>query len=298
MGILLLSLSNSLLGQYSKLPDRGAVWKVLFEEHDGPNVRLSLEQMTYTQDSIINGLTYKFIEGYGASPLHENFGLLEDTIQKKVYLRFLKHSNCCAPDSNYLIYDFSMGIGDSMKVERIGLPYPIYWKVIDTGKIVVDGQWRNYLDVYSKGMLGLKFDRWIEGIGSQLLIARPLFPLFGWEIRSELVCFRDSSQGVFYEPLKSTYPDIICSGNVGIVNIEKPKIIIYPNPVTDLLSIDLPENEGPFHITIWNTHGQKISEPIIRYRPCQIDLGYLDKGPYLLMVSNENSNNKYLILKK
>ena len=296
--ILLFSLSKSLIGQYSKLPDQGAVWKVLFEKHDGPNVTWSLDQITYSQDSIINGLTYKFLEGYGGNPLHENFGLLEDTIQKKVFLRFMKISICCVPDSNYLIYDFSMGIGDSMKVERIGLQYPIYWEVIDTGKTLVDGQLRNYLDVYSKGMLGLKFDRWIEGIGSQLLITRPLLPLFGWEIRSELVCFRDSNAGVFYEPLKNVYPNISCAGNLGAVNMEKPKISIYPNPVTDLLTIDLPVNEGPFHYTIWNTYGQKISESKISDKASQIDMMDLEKGSYLLSISNEKSINQFLILKK
>ena len=292
-----LQFSFSLQAQYHKFPTLGGVWKNQMEYHDGPKVYFTLDQLTYQQDTLIDGLVYKFIKGSGFNALHGNLAILEDTLQRKIFLRFLNGAACCLSDTNYLIYNFSMGIGDSMEVDGIGLQNPIYWKVIDTGKVLIDGTWRNYLDVYSIGIPALKHDRWIEGIGSQWILTRPVLTLLGWEVLSKLVCFRDTSEGVLYEPLKNSLPNINCSDNIGVVKYDLPELLVYPNPVTNILNFEIPGNEGPVVIVIYDFYGKKLGEYNKPGESFFLNLDHLDPGPYLLKITNNFFYSEQLIFK-
>ena len=60
---------------------------------------------------------------------------------------------------------------------------------------------------------------------------------------------------------------------------------IYPNPVKNILEINLTENETPEFISIYNLYGQKVLENLYKE---QIDVSSLRSGVYFLRIGNRN----------
>ena len=72
-------------------------------------------------------------------------------------------------------------------------------------------------------------------------------------------------------------------------------ISIYPNPVTDLLSVELPD--GKSNISIYNVYGQKIYEVSNVSNKCTIDFTSYAGGIYILQLENNNMKKSYRIMK-
>ncbi len=64
------------------------------------------------------------------------------------------------------------------------------------------------------------------------------------------------------------------------------KINLYPNPVNDVLTLDVPEQLINSKISIYNTFGQIIKEEEIKYSNQKIAMHNLNSGIYFYTVSN------------
>lgn len=61
---------------------------------------------------------------------------------------------------------------------------------------------------------------------------------------------------------------------------------VYPNPVKDILTIELPEAMQGLTLEVFNMLGQKVKEFILLDNIYQLDLSELTQGIYLLKADN------------
>jgi hypothetical protein len=75
-------------------------------------------------------------------------------------------------------------------------------------------------------------------------------------------------------------------------------ILVYPNPTSDLLNIDLGEHHSSLKLNVKNATGQLILERTIRNeRKVVLDLSLLSKGVYSLTLLDENGRWSYRLVK-
>ncbi len=123
-------------------------------------------------DTVINSFHYKFLDLFH---YNKNFVVREDTINQKIYLRLLADPY---PAKEYLLYDFSLHVNDTISVQNPGSPYPKYAGsfIVDSIKLkpLVNKNHRYFylhsLDTISSNT---KTTIWVEGVGSLSLINTP-----------------------------------------------------------------------------------------------------------------------------
>ncbi len=79
------------------------------------------------------------------------------------------------------------------------------------------------------------------------------------------------------------YQDVSSTHHTGQLNT----IRICPNPVRDMLTIDMPQMQKACYMSICNLNGQEILGQEITNRSTQITVNYLPRGVYILRFSNE-----------
>ncbi len=87
--------------------------------------------------------------------------------------------------------------------------------------------------------------------------------------------------------------DIVASANTN--NLDKNKIEVFPNPVSDKLFLKTKYNLKNSKVEIYNTAGQIVKYGNLNSK--QINVNNLEKGIYILKISNNNYNfyNKFII---
>ena len=104
----------------------------------------------------------------------------------------------------------------------------------------------------------------------------------------------------FYYRLKMTDADghNTYSNTVWIANPVAGKIIIYPNPVKDLLNIQAPNNTGKVQVTIYNQQGQRIRSMMTDGSvQTTIDVSGIASGSYILELRSNNGSLREVFMK-
>jgi hypothetical protein len=83
----------------------------------------------------------------------------------------------------------------------------------------------------------------------------------------------------------TNYVNVEVEPTVGLSEIEKLGIQLYPNPVNDFLTIKLMDNE-PFRLLIYDLNGKLVTDKVINFST-QIDLSYLSTGIYNTLIWKE-----------
>lgn len=143
------------------------------------NVRFCYQSLCDTDlyytngDTIVDGMNYKVLDGYHY--ISRGFLLREDIEAKKVYLKAILPNGTF----DYLLYDFSMEVGDSIDMKNPITPFPEnagYYKVDSIiPHPLVDGNNYNhfYLSPTPSNTVGKNNAEWIEGAGSLSIITAP-----------------------------------------------------------------------------------------------------------------------------
>jgi len=240
-GFILMLFSATLSAQYyNHFPDFNAIWRVYREPYPPVLGQSYFYQYTIKHDTLIAGNRYKIIyctgkkeDGSGYFEGYTGF-LRDDTVAKKVYLRFY-NSN-----SDSLLYDFSLNIGDTLR-HMLNVPnhygHLLYVDSIDS--ILLGNKY------YKRFILGaidpfgnpsvLEPPYIIEGIGSTFGFIEPMDELYMDATRYTLQCFSLNDTTVF--PLFSPDP---CELIMGIEKPENsgPVITIAPNPFSNEATIN------------------------------------------------------------
>jgi len=72
-------------------------------------------------------------------------------------------------------------------------------------------------------------------------------------------------------------------------DITSANILIYPNPATDFVTLDIPQNEE-MKLTLYDVAGRKVMEQTVHNDQNQVDIHMLANGSYKVVLSNGHSN--------
>lgn len=241
-----------------------------------------IDDKYYTDgDTLVDGNTYKILDGYHY--ISRTFLLREDVIEKKVYLKL---ANSTLRPNEFLLYDFSLSVGDSTNVYNPISPFPA-----DAGTFILDSivarpledgnSYRHFylhpIDVVQSGTVR---PVWIEGVGSLSLINAPGGTPYVNGV-GKLSCFF-KNEDLFYSQLDSTsecttdYAVSIPTKavfNFSIVNFNKAIYVKYNKDVR--FEVSLYTLNGELLIQQWGIGKQAI------------DLSSYSKGLLLMQLKTE-----------
>jgi len=282
--LLLLGLSllfDKAKGQaYIPLAIDSAQWVIAQDDVETPYYIDNLFGYRINGDTVINGYKYKKVYSRSFTSLngdyfppyivHEGslFGVVRDSVaQEKVYaIRFDNWATSCPTNEEYLMYDFSLNIGDSIE-----------------GLCQIMGQNDSVTQVYQQYFAGEIRRHWqmsvpcvqnIEGVGStQGLFETPFCGLSGWDSFLYLYC-----QGSDEQCLSGFL------ANVDDISEQQNVISVYPNPVKNIINIKKKSSDILSYI-IYNIFGKVVLKGNIKSSDYQIDISELSQGLYFLSIN-------------
>lgn len=135
-----------------------------------------------------NGHKFWKIESLAAptyTPTNEGYYLFDDTAQRKVY------TIDTATNQEYLLYDFSANVGDTIFSVYNGSTYGLDTVIIDSIKTINS---RKYIYLHGIGNAWSEICVWIEGIGSTYDLFLPSKKIPGiFEIYLRLICHQNNN---------------------------------------------------------------------------------------------------------
>ncbi|MBR0078372.1 MAG: T9SS type A sorting domain-containing protein [Bacteroidales bacterium] len=73
---------------------------------------------------------------------------------------------------------------------------------------------------------------------------------------------------------------------------------IYPNPVSNQLHIDYPQDFEGANYEIMNLSGQKIAKGILREKSISLNNKHFKAGKYILVIRGKNGTKSFIFIKK
>jgi len=182
-------------------------------------------------------------------------------------------------DTDYLLYDFALNVGDTFTVEPAG---SWSWSrdlvVTTVDSIVLMDQTKRKRLIFSC-MDGTGEIVWVEGIGDlRGLLSVKSSCIF--DINESLLCFSEQGE-VLYQ--NSSAPD--CWETTSTEYIERKKVNIHPNPTSDNLNISGMNHTEAIRYTIYSAAGVKMDVGEIRGN--NIPVHTLSPGVYVLELHTE-----------
>jgi hypothetical protein len=269
---------------YVPFPSENVNWNVYFVgtcEEKAPDT--TLLRYTIHGDITINEVVYKKLcleRGDTINPIVEAIGGIREK-DKKIYYngRTILSST---GGKEYLLYDFTKQIGDTIKHNPQGWFYSV---ILEIDSIMIDGTYRKRYEVDNHWFYKNP-DYIIEGIGSVkngLLGHISDIPTCGYHYW-EFICFRENGEVKYLNPsFNDCFPVNLLMG----ANLTKmvTQIKIYPNPVTDEIQIENNTNKNLL-LKIIDLNGRLILEQQLNGIKTLIKLNGRP-GIYTILITNE-----------
>lgn len=237
-------------------------------------------------DTLINGNHYHFLDKYH---YNKNFVIREDTTSRKIYMRLLADP---PPAKDYLLYDFSLHVGDTTSVQNPGSPYPQFAGTFKVDSIVskplIHGNRRYfYLHAYDTLVANTKTTIWVEGIGSLCLINTPgAMPQINGV--GHLSCYFNNNINE-YSQLDSI-SNCISIYPVGIKELKTSNnYIVSQNFDANTVQI-ISKQDDIEHIHIYSTDGKTEYQNSNLKENSLININSFSKGLLLLKIENKAGN--------
>ena len=277
--------------QYVPFPDSGAVWSELYipsHKEDEPYQKIYERFAISGEDTLINNFTYKKLYFFTDSVFdikNSKYigGIREDEAKRIYYIgeSIHWHKPLDFDNEELLLYDFSIGIGDTL------------WEEDNTnifGSLIVQD-----IDTIQIGnLLRKKFifsfrDEWIEGIGSiRGLLFASIPDVTGTSSvpNGDLICFLQNDSALYHnEHYNDCFPT-----NVG-VELKKLNlgIQVYPNPASGN-TIRFEWKTGEIEtVEIFNLLGEPISLVTVSGRTfVDYSTNKMQPGIYLYKATDKN----------
>jgi hypothetical protein len=221
-------------------------------------------------DTLINNIKYK--KFYGV----DRFAAVRQ-VGQKVYVKTNDQTN------EFLLYDFSVKAGDtifSTSAQGELSRRPIVSHVDSV--TMYNGERRKR--IYVGG------DVWIEGIGSisDFLHATREYVTCDCNSSYQLISFAREEHVRFYNSeLCKAYSS--CSGvidDVKIVSGDENSLSIFPNPVSDWLSVKFVDNIVDCSITLFDVQGRSVLQKQLNSFQNTVSVGSLSNGLYMYRLTN------------
>lgn len=271
--------------QSHRFADSSAVWQITESQSSMfPPAIIWVSTKTYSVvgDTVIGSLTYQIIQGgEGGSFVRQDSG-------KVYYLDYHQQEE--------LLYDFSLNVGDTINL-YMGWIFPTSLRV-DSVDTVSWGTPRKRIFLSCNGCLSYRDEIWVEGIGN---IYSSIFVPFQREQIYDgptfsVNCYSENGATAYpYPGFQHCYLDTTIY--LSDKNILEEEVSIYPNPVSDFLFIDLPQNE-PVDVCLSSVLGVELF--------CEkhagnasIDMRLYPEAVYLLQIkSSRGSVSKRIVLER
>ncbi len=237
---ILMTTSNIILPQeyeYISFPDSNAVWsEVYYPPLSGSDFPTGHNYVVFNEDTIIESKTYHKLFLLEDTVFNRNnaqyFGAIREDITKKVYYRgqHIPADSYYEEDEEYLLYDFSLSIGDTIRNVKFVLVDQEWLVVTDIDTILFND---NYRKVF---FFSYPYVRWIEGIGNDrgLLFYSGTVPSNG--LWNDLICFFQEGELIYH---LSEYTGCFYDDETGINEYsikENPRISSNPIESIGILS--------------------------------------------------------------
>ncbi len=220
----------------------------------------------------IEGVIYKEISPFGCLWREEN-GIIYEFVED---------------GEERIVIDFTLEVGDVFEIEY-DLCYSyrsFYYDLVVTAvyEDFIAGEVRKVIEFSDYGEL------WIEGIGSTEGIAPGAEdPDSG----NYLVCFEKNNETTFFNGAT------MCNNTfLSIEENRKPQLKLFPNPVTYISTLQLPETLSNGIIRYYNVTGKLLKEEVLLSNEVQIKRNDLNAGIYLYQILNGGIvqyANKFLV---
>lgn len=237
-------------------------------------------------DTLVDGVAYKVLDGYHF--ISRSFLLREEIPAKTVFLKYVQPSG----NNEYLLYDFSLAVGDSIDMKNPISPFPTnagYFRLDSIiPRLLIDGnEYRHfYLSPSESNTVSTNNAVWVEGVGSLSLINAPSGEPNINE-SGHLSCFFKNSE-LFYSNLDSI------SGCEPLIVLETTT---FSNPLSELKLISNTTNnqftfytaENVHFVAIFDVRGRKLN--VVQpngQSEFQINFSTYKAGVYLLIAYSKN----------
>ena len=281
--IAMLGLTLNVKGQYHPTITHSKEWLVKTCEFGN----CLYDYYYFVADTSINGLSYKVLDGYH---YNKNFYLREDVQQRKVYI-LINDGNPFPKE--YLLYDYSMQVGDSMYVQN-----PISPVSAIEGYYHLDSVVSQSFEQITRKVFYLhgwdaqniyRETKWIEGIGSTGLINTP--GVLGDTVAmAELLCVSENVKRIYSRKQNDTcYSNPVLSTPLSKINIS---FEMFFDHQAHILHIESKEDVGV--LKIWDERGRLKSEYSIARGSRTLNLSNMENGIYFL---RWEGNNQAKVLK-
>lgn len=223
------------IGQtYHGLVDTNKLWSVKYQSCESPFPYFDNYFAKFSSDTLIGTLHYKkaFTTSDTTLMNWSHQGFIREDSTKKIFYRN-------SSGSEGLIYDFAVGVGDTVLIDNTNILDTVVKLVVSSvDSVFIFDKFLKRI-VLNHDSINPQYDEiWIDGIGSMngiLHSSRYAIPTVG--LCYELLCFTEN------DTLKYLNPNYnYCFYIVGVDEIkqDKIKVNLYPNPVisTSILSIE------------------------------------------------------------
>lgn len=99
------------------------------------------------------------------------------------------------------------------------------------------------------------------------------------------------------DSLSSIFPSQLITSTTKIIS-NSNELKVYPNPSTNIITIEAQFNENYGTLRIFNINGQELIKQIVKQKETQIDISKLPKGIYFIKIENDNSTKDCKIIKQ
>jgi|GEM_PF-1593798 len=288
-------LCNAQEYEYVPFPKENASWHIDNLSMDCPPspALCSQSTMALADDTTINGLTYTKINSVYLGEITSSIlsFFREDTAERKVYGLFW--------DGEYLVYDFSLMVGDTFFVPPPLSSWPEaneFYIITSIDTILVGNSLRKKFTFTGDATIE-ESSFWIEGIGGG---SGPLMSHYVFESWSILRCFNLHLDLLYSEPfpfppqhLLQQYPWYeYCDTNVvGVEELtaERSLLNVYPNPAIENLIINVENDLDIVTINVIDALGRFALSTFSSHY--ELDVSTLTPGIYIVMISLENGTH-------
>lgn len=271
---------------YVPFPTENVNWNVFYAgtcEEAPPDT--SLLRYTIHGDTTINEVQYSKLcieSGDTVSPKIQTIGGLRESEKRIYYIGQTIYAG--GFEDEYLLYDFTKQIGDTIKHDNHGGFYSI---VLDIDSVLIDGSYRKRFEVDNHWFYQNP-DYIIEGIGSVkngLLGHISDIPTCGthyWEH----ICFRDNGIVKYLNPsFSDCFPSNLMTG-ISQLDYETD-FEIYPNPFNNEIQIENKLNHQDLIFKLIDINGKILIEKRINNDKVTLDLN-ISSGLYNALIVDKN----------
>jgi hypothetical protein len=281
-----------LLGQYIPFPNNNATWVNYHYYFGGEwttptiNVAVQIENFcVHNEDTIINSLTYtklNYCNGDYRGALRDNGGQVFFVSNDSLH--------------EMLLYDFTVDIGDTLTDVFFNDNWIDTLYISNITSVTIGAVVRKKIHLsLSSGGFGEMSDHWIEGVGcSAGLLVDPFLNQNISGTYARLECF--STNDSIFNPQSNFYYSGSGSCDLNYLSLNgsaDAPILLFPNPTSDVITIQLPNSDEVCEIKICNTKGEVVNLTNAEINQSQIEIAFQDLPAGLYFISFKNSEMIY-----